>query len=260
MNVDIIIVGTEYASGILADKKADYLASRITELGLDVYSHIVVGDDTAKLKVALDFAFDHSRVVLVAGVVGQRKNPALNEMIASYFGKKLEENQEIRSFIQEKKTALDREELNVLCRLPKTDYIFTNEAGITPAYLLDDGKKAVAVLPADARELEDVFENNISGYLFQLASMGKATLLVELEERYTGSKENYSEKSLKEALGDLMKSDNPKIYLDLDEKGCAVVITAVGPTKGDAVILSRIAGANISNRLGDLVIEIRETS
>ncbi len=54
MIAEIISVGTELLLGNIVNSNAQYLAGRLAELGFDLYYQTVVGDNTERLKAALD--------------------------------------------------------------------------------------------------------------------------------------------------------------------------------------------------------------
>ena len=67
MIAEIISVGTELLLGNIVNSNAQYLAGRLAELGFDLYYQTVVGDNTERLKAALDVAYNRAEVVSLTG-------------------------------------------------------------------------------------------------------------------------------------------------------------------------------------------------
>ena len=85
MIAEIISVGTELLMGNIVNTNAQYLA----ELGFDLYYQTVVGDNTERLKAALDVAYNRAELVVLTGGLGPTKDDLTKEMLAAYFGKTL---------------------------------------------------------------------------------------------------------------------------------------------------------------------------
>ena len=58
MNAEIIAVGTELLMGQITNTNAQYLSSRLADLGINVYYHSVVGDNPGRLKACLEQALE----------------------------------------------------------------------------------------------------------------------------------------------------------------------------------------------------------
>lgn len=89
MIAEIISVGTELLLGNIVNSNAQYLAGRLAELGFDLYYQTVVGDNTERLKAALDVAYSRAELVILTGGLGPTKDDMTKEMLAGYFGKTL---------------------------------------------------------------------------------------------------------------------------------------------------------------------------
>jgi nicotinamide-nucleotide amidase len=49
MKAEIIAVGSELLLGQIVNSNAQYLSKRLSELGIDIYYHTVVGDNEVRL-------------------------------------------------------------------------------------------------------------------------------------------------------------------------------------------------------------------
>ena len=254
MNVEIISIGTEYLQGMLEERNAGFLAQRITELGLEVCGRHIVGDDQLQVKNVLDFACSHSDVIVMTGALGLYKNPEVRRITAEFFGKKQAENKDVRDYVvrfgKKHNRSYSEQQIRELADVPEEALVFQSELGPTPGYFLENGGKTLISLPGEHDELEDIFESDVVGCLMKIAATGKAKLSIRLvsgvdEERI---------KELKEKLGEWAGYDNPRVEFVKKGDTVCIEISAIGPTKGDAKILTRIAGTNVSQRIGESMI------
>ncbi|HWL11395.1 MAG TPA: molybdopterin-binding protein, partial [Ureibacillus sp.] len=56
MNAEIIAVGSELLLGQIANTNAKFISTQLSELGINVFYHTVVGDNAERLKSAIEIA------------------------------------------------------------------------------------------------------------------------------------------------------------------------------------------------------------
>ena len=56
MNAEIIAVGSELLLGQIVNTNARFLSKQLAEIGINVYYHTVVGDNSDRLKTAIEIA------------------------------------------------------------------------------------------------------------------------------------------------------------------------------------------------------------
>ena len=61
MRAEIICVGTELLLGDIVNTNAQYIAQRLSSLGISVYNQQVVGDNPDRLRQAAQLAKDRSQ-------------------------------------------------------------------------------------------------------------------------------------------------------------------------------------------------------
>ena len=64
MNAEILAVGTELLMGQIVNTNAQYISSRLHDVGVNVYYHSVVGDNPKRLAECLEIALKRSDVVI----------------------------------------------------------------------------------------------------------------------------------------------------------------------------------------------------
>ncbi|MCR4399157.1 MAG: molybdopterin-binding protein, partial [Firmicutes bacterium] len=70
MIAEIVAVGTELLLGQIVNSNARYLSEKLAGLGVDVYYHVVVGDNAPRIVAALAQALSRSDVVITTGGLG----------------------------------------------------------------------------------------------------------------------------------------------------------------------------------------------
>lgn len=164
MNAEIIAVGTELLMGQIANTNAQYLSSRLADLGINVYYHSVVGDNPARLKACLKQALERSDVVITTGGLGPTKDDLTKETVAEVFGLPMVLHQESLDYISEyfEKQNRRMSENNVRqAYFPEGSEIVPNQKGTAPGCIVQQGGKIVIMLPGPPRELIPMFEETI---------------------------------------------------------------------------------------------------
>src|SRR5687767_9051624 len=82
MKAEILSVGTELLLGTIADTNAQYLAQRLSGLGIDCFFISQVGDNQARLVDTLRRAWGRSDLVVVTGGLGPTQDDLTRESIA----------------------------------------------------------------------------------------------------------------------------------------------------------------------------------
>lgn len=71
MVAEILCVGTELLLGDIVNTNAAYLAKQLADMGIDLYTQSVVGDNPKRLKESLNVAFSRADLVLMTGGLGR---------------------------------------------------------------------------------------------------------------------------------------------------------------------------------------------
>ena len=87
--VEILAVGTELLLGNIANTDAQMLSQGLSELGLNVYYHTVVGDNPQRVTQAVDIAKKRADIIITTGGLGPTCDDLTKNVLAKAFGKKL---------------------------------------------------------------------------------------------------------------------------------------------------------------------------
>ena len=69
-NAELIAVGTELLLGNIANTDAQMISQGLSELGIHVYYHTVVGDNPARLRSAVEIARRRADILITTGGLG----------------------------------------------------------------------------------------------------------------------------------------------------------------------------------------------
>lgn len=170
MTAEILAVGTELLMGQIANTNAQYISGKLAELGINVYFHTVVGDNAARLEETLKRALNRSDIVITTGGLGPTKDDLTKETISKTMNRNLVLHEDIlediKDFFAKKHRAMT--EINIKqAYLPENSIVIPNPNGTAPGCIIEDGEKAVIMLPGPPKEMQPMFEETVFNYLKQ---------------------------------------------------------------------------------------------
>ena len=166
---EILCTGEELLLGDIVNTNAAFLSAELTHLGVSVYHHAVVGDDSARLKAAVSEALSRSDIVIVSGGLGPTKDDLTKETVAELFGRKMQMHNEslanIRAYFERTGRVMSKNN-EKQAMMPKGAIVFPNHFGTAPALALEnDEGKSVIMLPGPPSELVPLFFEQIKPYI-----------------------------------------------------------------------------------------------
>ena len=169
MVVELISVGTELLLGNIVNTNAAYLSEKCAQLGLSLYYQTVVGDNEERLAETLKTAVDRSDVVILSGGLGPTKDDLTKEVTAKVMGRELVEDahskERIQAFFKNSQFKVITENNWKQALVPKDSIVVENANGTAPGIIIEEGDKAVILLPGPPNELIPMFEHDIFPYL-----------------------------------------------------------------------------------------------
>ena len=87
--VELIAVGTELLLGNIANTDGQFLSQELSNLGLNVHYHSVVGDNPARLAQVVEHAKTRADIIITTGGLGPTYDDLTKTVLAGCFGKKL---------------------------------------------------------------------------------------------------------------------------------------------------------------------------
>lgn len=174
---EIIAVGSELLTPFRIDTNSLYITRRLNELGIDVRSKSIVGDNRHELAARLRHALGCVDLIVVTGGLGPTDDDVTRETVAEVLGLPLEEDPSLVERIAARFTSrgLRMPEINRRQALvPAGAVALDNPRGTAPGLWIDTfaGRvrgTIVVLLPGPPRELEPMFEAVIRDRLSPLA-------------------------------------------------------------------------------------------
>ncbi len=171
---EILSVGTELLLGNIANTDAMDLSRGLSELGINVYYHTVVGDNPERLRSAVDVAKRRADIIITTGGLGPTFDDLTKNVLAEAFGRKLVYDEtaaaEMRSYFQSRLNKAQFTENNYQqAYLPEGCVVFHNTCGTAPGCAFEDNGTHVLMLPGPPRECAEMFRLSAVPYLAKLS-------------------------------------------------------------------------------------------
>lgn len=248
MIAEILSVGTELLMGQIANTDAQFISRQLSHLGINIYHQTTVGDNPARVKEALALALSRADIVITTGGLGPTEDDLTKEMVAEYFGLKMVRDPKSYDHLVEMLTAHGRKmtENNLKqADFPEGAIIMENLRGTAPGCIVEQGEKAVAVLPGPPFELTDMFERQLKPYLAKKSGVHLTSRFLRIF--------GVGESNVETILKDLFHGTNPTLALYCGAGEVQARLTAMTEDGNDAHLLLDPLEAEIRRRLGDSV-------
>lgn len=227
-SAEIIAVGTELLLGNIVNTNARDISEGLSDLGLSVYHHTVVGDNPERLRAAVEIARARADIIITTGGLGPTYDDLTKETLAACFGKDLVYHEEIgakiRAYFADQLTREMPENNMRQAYLPAGALLFENGCGTAPGCAFRVDNTHVLMLPGPPEECRAMFQNYAMPYLQKLSE----AVLVSQNIHIFG----IGESAVDELIAPLMQRlTNPTLapYADLGEMRLRLTARAETP-------------------------------
>ena len=248
---EIIGVGTEILLGNIANTDAQDISRSLSEIGINVYFHTVVGDNPERLKQAVAIARERADIIITTGGLGPTYDDLTKQTLAEAFGKKLvfheEEAQKIRDFFKTRLKNMEMTENNLQqAYLPEDCTIFHNGVGTAPGCAFEDGGTHVLMLPGPPRECRAMVKSCVLPYLTALSDAQIYSHNIHVF--------GMGESSVESRLRDMMTSmENPTLAPYAKDSEVLLRLTAKARSKDEAEAMMSPVLDKVRDILGDII-------
>lgn len=249
---ELIAVGTELLLGNIANTDAQMISQGLSQLGINVYYHTVVGDNPQRVRQAVDIARGRADILITTGGLGPTCDDLTKVAVAQAFGKELVYHepsaQRIRERFAQRGTPVTENNFQQ-AMVPEGCTVLDNDWGTAPGVAFQAGGTHVLMLPGPPRECAMMFRHRALPYLQKLSDGVIASRTVKT----FGIGESAAEALLRDLMNAL---HNPTLAPYAKPTGTELRITAHAPTREEA--LRRIAPVEeqVKAILGDKVIGV----
>ncbi len=253
MKAEIIAVGTELLLGQIANTNAQYLSQKLSEIGIDVYFHSVVGDNAGRIREVLQLARRRSDVVLLTGGLGPTEDDLTKDMVAELLGRKLVEHgpsmEKIVAFFSQRgltMTENNRRQALVV----EGSRIFDNQFGLAPGMAVQDPVKGVwfVLLPGPPREMKPMMESSVMPFLTSLLSTSQ--IIHSKVLHFYGIGESMLEDQIKDLI---RQQTNPTIAPLAGDREVKLRLTAKAASQQEAERLLQPLVDELYRRVGKYI-------
>ncbi|MFC5541183.1 competence/damage-inducible protein A [Ureibacillus suwonensis] len=179
MNAEIIAVGSELLLGQIANTNAKFISAQLSEIGINVYFHSVIGDNGGRLKKAIEIAESRADLIIFSGGLGPTKDDLTKETLAEHLKVPLvyDENAlaTIESFFKNQGRTMTENNKKQALVLQGSE-VLPNHHGLAPGMMLQKDGRTYILLPGPPKELEPMFQFEAKPRLASLISKGGVIL------------------------------------------------------------------------------------
>jgi nicotinamide-nucleotide amidase len=249
---EIVAVGTEILLGSLVDTNTAWLSRRLAASGIVVHRHTAVGDDRARLVVALSEAAARADLVLSTGGLGPTFDDLTNEALGQAAGRKMVEYPEARRHVDQAFSRFTGREpppsAYKQALFPEGSELITNPSGTAMGALLELEEVLFATLPGVPAEMQRMFKETLEPLIGERSE----GVIVSVVLEFAG----ISEEELGEEIGDLLGSSDPTLapLVGPGEVGQGEVhirLTTKAPTREVANRKMEPVADELARRLGE---------
>ncbi|MBQ0138600.1 MAG: competence/damage-inducible protein A [Kurthia sp.] len=258
MKAEIIAVGSELLLGQITNTNARFISSQLSELGINVYYHTVVGDNAQRLLKAVEQAEQRADLIIFSGGLGPTKDDLTKEIIAQHLQTKLQQDDAAMEMIEaffEKRSRPMTENNRKQALVIKDAEVLANHHGMAPGMLIEKEGRIYILLPGPPKELEPMFQYEVKPRLASKLSDGG--MIVSHVLRFYG----IGEAELEERLQDLLEHQtNPTIAPLAGDGEVTIRITAKATSEEQAWALITPIREKIIQRVGNYLYGVNDDS
>lgn len=247
----ILAVGSELLGTSRVDTNSLFITEQLNVLGIEVAYKSVVGDDRAQLGTAVRFALDQVGFVVCCGGLGPTDDDVTREVVAEVLARPLTEDEAIATQIRDL-FASRRMDMPAINRrqamVPAGARVLNNSVGTAPGLWLEDGDRAVLLLPGPPRELKPMLASVADGIL---SSRSPRRSLVTRVVRITGRTESHTEEAVRPLYTEWARAAVPVSATILASLGqIELHLSARAGSPDRAAAAAKAAALQVSEALG----------
>ena len=161
MNAEIIAVGSELLGPHRLDTNSLFITNQLNRLGIEVRQKTVVGDDEAQIAAAMGAALERAEIVVVMGGLGPTADDLTRESVVRLLGRRLFRDARVAEVIENRfrVRGFAMPEINLRqAMILEGAEILENSRGTAPGQWIQEGGRALMLLPGVPSEMEAMFE------------------------------------------------------------------------------------------------------
>lgn len=221
---EIIAVGTELLLGQISNTNAQWLSQQLADCGINIYNHVVVGDNMNRVVDSFSQAQKRSDIIIVTGGLGPTEDDMTREAFQKISKLDMTEHtpsmEKIQGHYDRQKSVMTPNNRRQ-ARVFKGAHVLDNKVGMAPGMIIDHNDKIWVFLPGVPREMKQLVQDDVLPYLRKLT--GNIDIIKSVVLKFTG----IGESKLEHELRDLIHAQtNPTIAPLAQDDGVVIRLTA----------------------------------
>jgi len=172
MTAAVLSIGTELSRGELVNTNATWIASQLVSIGFEVFEHVVIDDDRARIASALERLAQHASIIVCTGGLGPTTDDLTTACVASVIDAKLVRDEASLEHIRRRFEKLGRtmSESNAKqADFPEGAEILPNPIGTAPGFSVRIGRAIAFFMPGVPREMMRMFDEQVTPRIRKIA-------------------------------------------------------------------------------------------
>lgn len=245
---EIIAVGTELLLGQIANTNAQWLSQQLAACGINIYNHVVVGDNMKRVEDSFFQAQKRSDIIIVTGGLGPTEDDMTREAFQKISKLNMVEHtpsmEKIQGHYERQKSVMTPNNRRQ-ARVFKDAHVLDNKVGMAPGMIVDHKDKIWVFLPGVPREMKQLVQDDVLPYLRKLT--GNTEIIKSVVLKFTG----IGESKLEHELQDMIHAQtNPTIAPLAQDDGVVIRLTAKESTSEKVDDLLENMKQNILKKVG----------
>jgi nicotinamide-nucleotide amidase len=261
----ILAVGSELLTPSRIDTNSLFITEQLNLLGIEVAFKTIVGDDREELAQAIRLALARVDLLVCSGGLGPTDDDVTREVVAQVLNRELVEDAAIADRIRRRfeSRRMRMPEINRRqAMVPAGATVLPNTNGTAPGLWIDDGDRAVVLLPGPPRELQPMMTILVEG---PLRERGPGRSLVRRVIRITGRTESHTEEAVRPLYAEWARRPVPvmaTILASLGQIELHVSARAISRELADAAVetasreVGEVIGLDVYSRDGRALEEV----
>lgn len=249
---EIIAVGTELLLGQIANTNAQWISEQLALYGINVYNHVVVGDNLSRVADTFKQAHERSDIIIVTGGLGPTEDDLTREAFQKLCNIPIVEHEPSMKKIEDwfKRTGWQMTPNNRRqARIFETATVLLNRQGMAPGMIVQFEERTWIFLPGVPREMKAMFKDEILPYLYKLT--GKEQMIRSTILKFLGIGESALEHELQDVI---REQTNPTIAPLATDDGIIIRLTAKADSEEGLDALLAEAKSAVLLKVGDYFV------
>ena len=256
-NAEILSVGTEILLGHTTNTDARDISLMLSEIGINVKYHTVVGDNPERLAECIEIAKSRADIIISTGGLGPTCDDLTKVILAKSFGLELQMNEDEKAclydYLTNKGYSKSMTENNLQqAMLPVGCTVFHNSCGTAPGCAFEKDGKIVVMIPGPPKECNAMFKASAIPYLRSLSD----EKIISHSVRVFGMSESAMDQIFRDEMNAMT---NPTMAPYAKEGDCLLQITAKAKSVEEAEEMMKPVIEHVCDVLGDIVFGIDVT-